>query len=111
MGVRTERSHVIEPLVDLTEFPASRHSTYLNTASVNLMYREAESATVGWFRDLPEWGTTQRAPSTRSMPCPSGGASCAPGPFGSATAGRRPKRKHPTTQLPPDDEQDRETAP
>jgi selenocysteine lyase/cysteine desulfurase len=57
MGGRAKRSHVIEPLVDLAEFPASRHSTYLNTASVNLMYRGAESATVGWFRDLAERGT------------------------------------------------------
>ena len=49
--------HIIDPLVDPADFPASRHSTYLNTASVNLMYRGAETATVGWFRDLAERGT------------------------------------------------------
>ena len=47
----------MEPIVDARDFPASRKSAYLNTASVCLMYRGAEAATTDWFRDLTENGT------------------------------------------------------
>jgi hypothetical protein len=41
-------------LVGPTDFPASRKSTYLNTAAVALMYRGAEVATTKWFSELAE---------------------------------------------------------
>ncbi len=44
-------------LVDPADFPASRKSTYLNTAAVALMYRGAEVATTKWFSELAEKGT------------------------------------------------------
>lgn len=47
----------MEPLATIEDFPAARASTYLNTASVNLMYRGAEEATTDWFRNLAEQGT------------------------------------------------------
>src|SRR6185503_6011772 len=39
------------------DFPASRKSVYLNTASVCLMYSGAERAVVEWTHDLAENGT------------------------------------------------------
>ena len=47
----------LEPIVDAGDFPASRKSAYLNTASVCLMYRGAEASTTDWFKDLTENGT------------------------------------------------------
>ncbi len=47
----------MEPIVDASDFPASRKSAYLNTASVCLMYRGAEASTTDWFRELTENGT------------------------------------------------------
>ncbi len=47
----------LEPIVDGGDFPASRKSAYLNTASVCLMYRGAEASTTGWFKELTENGT------------------------------------------------------
>lgn len=47
----------MEPIVDASDFPASRKSAYLNTASVCLMYKGAEAVTTDWFRDLTENGT------------------------------------------------------
>ena len=47
----------MEPIVDARDFPASRKSAYLNTASVCLMYRGAEASTTDWFRELTENGT------------------------------------------------------
>ena len=47
----------MRPLVSGDDFPAAQTCTYLNTASVNLMYKGAEEATVGWYRDLAERGT------------------------------------------------------
>lgn len=44
-------------LVDPEDFPASRESTYLNAASVALMFRGAEEAAVEWQRDLARSGT------------------------------------------------------
>ena len=41
------------------DFPASRRSAYLNTASVCLMYSGAERATNTWFADLAEYGTSR----------------------------------------------------
>ncbi len=43
--------------VSLNEFPASRKSTYLNAASVALMYRGAERAAVEWQEDVASNGT------------------------------------------------------
>ena len=47
----------MEPIVDGSDFPASRKRAYLNTASVCLMYRGAEASTTDWFRELTENGT------------------------------------------------------
>ena len=47
----------MEPLVDPDDFPASRQSAYLNTASVTLMYRGAETAAAKWMADLATDGT------------------------------------------------------
>ncbi len=47
----------LKSIVDASDFPASRKSAYLNTASVCLMYRGAEASTTDWFRDLTENGT------------------------------------------------------
>ncbi len=46
-------------LVAPGDFPASHRSTYLNTASVCLVYAGAEKATNAWFSDLAEHGTSQ----------------------------------------------------
>ncbi len=48
---------MMQPIVDPADFPASRECAYLNTASVALMYKEAETATVEWLRDLADHGT------------------------------------------------------
>ncbi len=47
----TQRGRVMEPIVDPGDFPASRECAYLNTASVALMYKGAETATVEWLRE------------------------------------------------------------
>jgi selenocysteine lyase/cysteine desulfurase len=47
----------LAPIVAPGDFPASRKSVYLNTASVCLMYSGAERAVVDWTRDLAENGT------------------------------------------------------
>ncbi len=47
----------MDRLVDDTDFPAAARTAYLNTASVNLMYRGAADATTQWFADLAEHGT------------------------------------------------------
>ena len=47
----------LEPIVESGDFPASRKSAYLNTASVCLMYKGAEASTIEWFTDLTENGT------------------------------------------------------
>ncbi len=47
----------LTPIVAPEDFPASRKSVYLNTASVCLMYSGAERAVVDWTRDLAENGT------------------------------------------------------
>jgi selenocysteine lyase/cysteine desulfurase len=44
-------------IVDPEDFPASRKSVYLNTASVTLMYRGAEAAAAKWMADLATDGT------------------------------------------------------
>lgn len=44
-------------LVDPNDFPASRKSVYLNTASVALMYKGAQQAIIEWQTDLAENGT------------------------------------------------------
>ncbi len=41
----------------LADFPAANKSTYLNTASVALMYAPAEAAITAWQKDLAENGT------------------------------------------------------
>ena len=48
---------VLTPIVAPEDFPASRKSVYLNTASVCLMYSGAERAVVEWTHDLAENGT------------------------------------------------------
>ena len=55
-GVTTEHSGALAVPED---FPASRRSSYLNTASVCLMYSGAEQATTAWFTDLAQHGTSQ----------------------------------------------------
>ncbi|PYT17024.1 MAG: hypothetical protein DMF51_03320, partial [Acidobacteria bacterium] len=47
----------LTPIVAPGDFPASRKSVYLNTASVCLMYSGAERAVVEWTHDLAENGT------------------------------------------------------
>ena len=44
-------------LAPSTDFPASSKSTYLNSASVALMYRGCQQAIDDWNRDLAENGT------------------------------------------------------
>ncbi len=44
-------------LASATEFPARRKSTYLNSASVALMYRGCQQAIDAWNQDLAENGT------------------------------------------------------
>ncbi len=47
----------MEPIVNPADFPASHECAYLNTASVALMYKGAETATIEWLRDLADNGT------------------------------------------------------
>ena len=47
----------MEPIVDAGDFPASRQSAYLNTASVSLMYKGAQTTVVQWMQDLADYGT------------------------------------------------------
>jgi len=47
----------LTPIVAPGDFPASKKSVYLNTASVCLMYSGAERAVVEWTHDLAENGT------------------------------------------------------
>ncbi len=47
----------MEPIVDAGDFPASRRSAYLNTASVSLMYKGAQTSVVEWLQDLADYGT------------------------------------------------------
>ena len=47
----------IEPLAGREHFPAISKSTYLNAASIALMYKGASEAAVAWQRDLAENGT------------------------------------------------------
>lgn len=47
----------MNPIVSPADFPASHKSTYLNTASVALMYKGAEVAATDWLRNLAEHGT------------------------------------------------------
>ena len=47
----------IEPLAGREHFPAISKSTYLNAASVALMYKGASEAAVDWQRDLADNGT------------------------------------------------------
>ena len=44
-------------LGSLEDFPAADKSTYLNAASVALMYKDAEKAITKWQQDLAEFGT------------------------------------------------------
>lgn len=44
-------------LVQSRDFPAATKSTYLNSASVALMYHGAEQAAVSWQQDIAEFGT------------------------------------------------------
>ena len=50
-------SDVRAPLGSQQEFPAAQKSTYLNAASIALMYRRAAEATAAWQQDLAEYGT------------------------------------------------------
>lgn len=47
----------METLVDSNDFPASRRSTYLNSASVALMYRGGAEAAIEWQEDVANNGT------------------------------------------------------
>ena len=47
----------MQALGKLTDFPAADKSTYLNAASVALMYGAAEKAITAWQKDLAEFGT------------------------------------------------------
>jgi len=47
----------IEPLAGREHFPAVSKSTYLNAASIALMYKGASEAAVAWQRDLAQNGT------------------------------------------------------
>jgi selenocysteine lyase/cysteine desulfurase len=51
------RKGKMKALGSLNDFPAADKSTYLNTASVALMYRDAEKAINNWQKDLAEFGT------------------------------------------------------
>jgi selenocysteine lyase/cysteine desulfurase len=44
-------------LINPEDFPASRKSTYLNAASVALMYRKAADSVIDWQEDLAQNGT------------------------------------------------------
>lgn len=44
-------------LTTSADFPAATKCTYLNSASVALMYRQAESAAAAWQKDIAEFGT------------------------------------------------------
>jgi selenocysteine lyase/cysteine desulfurase len=47
----------IEPLAGCEHFPAITKSTYLNAASIALMYKGASEAAVAWQKDLAQNGT------------------------------------------------------
>jgi selenocysteine lyase/cysteine desulfurase len=47
----------IEPLAGREHFPSVSKSTYLNAASIALMYKGASEAAVAWQRDLAQNGT------------------------------------------------------
>lgn len=47
----------IEPLAGREHFPAISKSTYLNAASIALMYKGASEAALSWQRDLAQNGT------------------------------------------------------
>ena len=47
----------IEPLAGREHFPAISKSTYLNAASIALMYKGASEAALAWQRDLAQNGT------------------------------------------------------
>jgi selenocysteine lyase/cysteine desulfurase len=47
----------IEPLAGRDHFPAISKATYLNAASIALMYKGASEAAVAWQRDLAQNGT------------------------------------------------------
>jgi selenocysteine lyase/cysteine desulfurase len=47
----------VESLVEKSNFPASQKMTYLNAASVALMYAEASRAVLAWQQDIAENGT------------------------------------------------------
>jgi selenocysteine lyase/cysteine desulfurase len=47
----------MKSLVNPHDFPASHKSTYLNAASVALMYRKAANAVIEWQEDLAQNGT------------------------------------------------------
>jgi hypothetical protein len=47
----------IEPLAGREHFPATSKSTYLNAASIALMYKGASDMAVAWQKDLAENGT------------------------------------------------------
>ena len=47
----------IEPLAGREHFPAISESTYLNAASIALMYKGASEAAIAWQRDLAQNGT------------------------------------------------------
>ncbi len=51
------KENTLEILVDSNDFPASRKSTYLNSASVALMYRGGADAAIEWQEDLANNGT------------------------------------------------------
>lgn len=44
-------------LTTLADFPAANKCTYLNSASVALMYSQAEQAAARWQKDIAEFGT------------------------------------------------------
>ena len=45
------------PLADLDDYPAARNCTYLDAASVAIMYRAAAETVIDWQRDLADYGT------------------------------------------------------
>lgn len=50
-------SQDMNPLVDPGDFPATRTCTYINSANVGLMCREAEQVITAWYRDVAENGS------------------------------------------------------
>ena len=46
-----------KPLADLDDYPAARNCTYLDAASVAIMYRAAAETVIDWQRDLADYGT------------------------------------------------------